>query len=60
MNDKFDFNVQQENIIKDRRFPMYLRAGAGTGKTYVLVEKILDIMSNDSSITLKEDRKSVV
>lgn len=54
MNDKFDFNVQQENIIKDRRFPMYLRAGAGTGKTYVLVEKILDIMSNDSSITLKD------
>lgn len=54
MNNKFDFNMQQESIIKDRRFPMYLRAGAGTGKTYVLVEKILDIMSNDSSITLED------
>lgn len=54
MNNKFDFNMQQESIIKDRRFPMYLRAGAGTGKTYVLVEKILDIMSNDSNITLKD------
>lgn len=54
MNNKFDFNMQQESIIKDRRFPMYLRAGAGTGKTYVLVEKILDITSNDSSITLED------
>lgn len=54
MNDKFDFNMQQESIIKDRRFPMYLRAGAGTGKTYVLVEKILDIISSDSNITLED------
>ena len=48
MKDKFDFNTQQKSIIKDRRFPMYLRAGAGTGKTCVLVEKILDIIINDN------------
>ena len=54
MKDKFNFNTQQESIIKDRRFPMYLRAGAGTGKTYVLVEKILDIISNDATSTLQD------
>ncbi len=42
----------QDQIIKDETYPNYLKAGAGTGKTEVLVRKILHIIENVNDIGL--------
>ena len=43
---------QQSHIVGSNEYPMYLRAGAGTGKTEVLVQKILHILKNEPKIKL--------
>lgn len=43
---------QQSHIVGSNEYPMYLRAGAGTGKTEVLVQKILHILKSEPEITL--------
>lgn len=43
---------QQSNIVGSNEYPMYLRAGAGTGKTEVLVQKILHILSTEDDVSL--------
>lgn len=43
---------QQSHIVGSNEYPMYLRAGAGTGKTEVLVQKILHILRMDQSVSL--------
>lgn len=43
---------QQSHIVGSNEYPMYLRAGAGTGKTEVLVQKILHILKAEPDISL--------
>ena len=43
---------KQTSIVASEKYPQYLRAGAGTGKTEVLVRKIVNILENDSSCLL--------
>lgn len=45
---------KQLNIIKSDSYPQYVRAGAGTGKTEVLINKILHILDKDKDTSLKE------
>lgn len=42
----------QSNIVASDIYPQYLRAGAGTGKTEVLVQKIIHILKNDPAVDL--------
>mgnify|MGYP003458481371 CR=1 FL=1 len=43
---------QQSHIVGSNEYPMYLRAGAGTGKTEVLVQKILHILKSEPNVSL--------
>lgn len=43
---------QQSHIVGSNEYPMYLRAGAGTGKTEVLVQKILHILRTEPEVSL--------
>ena len=52
MNDKM--NYQQRYIVEDNTYPKLLKAGAGTGKTYVLLEKILNILNSDEESSLEK------
>lgn len=51
LTEKLPTNIQSE-IITDITYPDYLLAGAGTGKTEVLIKKILHILENDKSVDL--------
>lgn len=44
--------TKQSQIVCSQEYPMYLRAGAGTGKTEVLVQKVLHILKNDPQVSL--------
>lgn len=44
---------KQMSIVLSNEYPQYVRAGAGTGKTEVLINKILYILNNDNSVSLK-------
>ena len=37
----------QNFIIEDKQYPRYLKAGAGSGKTEVLIRKIINIIKNE-------------
>jgi len=41
-----DLTAKQKRIVNDITFPNYIKAGAGTGKTEVIVQKILKILEN--------------
>lgn len=43
---------KQQAIVALNTYPQYLRAGAGTGKTEVLIQKILHIISSDETVNL--------
>lgn len=43
---------KQMNIVLSEKYPQYVRAGAGTGKTEVLINKILCILKTDKSVNL--------
>ena len=43
---------KQAQIVDSNEYPIYLRAGAGTGKTEVLVQKILHILKNEPNVSL--------
>jgi len=45
-------NKRQEKSIKDSAYPSYLQAGAGSGKTRVLVDKIIYTILNEPNISL--------
>ena len=45
---------RQKIIIEDRHFPRYLTAGPGTGKTEVLVNKIIYLTENEPSLKPEE------
>lgn len=47
-----DLTKKQNSIVVSDVYPQYLRAGAGTGKTEVLVRKIINILKNDPAISL--------
>jgi len=52
---------RQMSIITDRSFPRYLTAGPGTGKTEVLVSKIIYLLENDSAVSgLKMEQFAVI
>ncbi len=38
--------VARENIIHDRSINMFVEAGAGAGKTYLIVERIMNLLAN--------------
>lgn len=42
----------QKKIIDSSSYPMYIKAGAGTGKTEVLISKIINILENDPEANL--------
>lgn len=44
---------KQQAVVTLNDYPQYLRAGAGTGKTEVLIQKILHILNTNEDITLK-------
>lgn len=44
-----ELTTKQSSIVASETYPQYLKAGAGTGKTEVLVQKIIHILNNDSS-----------
>ena len=52
LNKEKHLTKQQSHIVGSNEYPMYLRAGAGTGKTEVLVQKILHILRTDRSVSL--------
>lgn len=47
-----DLTKKQNSIVVSDVYPQYLRAGAGTGKTEVLVRKIINILKKDPAISL--------
>ncbi len=46
------FTENQQKIINDNSYPIYLKAAAGSGKTEVLINKILHILENDEEASL--------
>ena len=44
---------KQQAIVALDQYPLYLRAGAGTGKTEVLIQKILYILNEQKEASLK-------
>lgn len=51
--DKMLITDSQLKIIQSNIYPMYVKAGAGTGKTEVLIRKILHILINDIEADLE-------
>lgn len=49
---KQELTSKQSSIVASNSYPKYLRAGAGTGKTEVLVRKIVSILENNEGLTL--------
>lgn len=47
-----ELTKKQNSIVVSNEYPQYLRAGAGTGKTEVLVRKIVNILEQDASVSL--------
>ena len=47
-----ELTKKQNSIVVSNEYPQYLRAGAGTGKTEVLVRKIVNILEQDTSVGL--------
>lgn len=47
-----ELTKKQNSIVVSNEYPQYLRAGAGTGKTEVLVRKIVNILEQDTSVSL--------
>ena len=47
MKDKYRLNRNQKAAVFDNRYPYFLEAGAGTGKTHVLIEKLVHILENE-------------
>ena len=47
-----ELTKKQNSIVVSNEYPQYLRAGAGTGKTEVLVRKIVNILEQDASVGL--------
>lgn len=47
-----ELTKKQNRIVASDVYPKYLRAGAGTGKTEVLVRKIINILENDPTVGL--------
>ncbi|MDD2476696.1 MAG: UvrD-helicase domain-containing protein, partial [Dysgonamonadaceae bacterium] len=45
---------KQQAIINLNSYPQYLRAGAGTGKTEVLIQKIIHIIRSEPKTSLKD------
>ena len=45
---------KQGSIVSSAVYPQYLRAGAGTGKTEVLVQKILHTLDIDSGVDISD------
>ena len=45
---------KQESVVASLSYPQYLRAAAGTGKTEVLIQKIIQILINNPSASLKD------
>jgi len=43
---------KQQAIVALYPYPQYIRAGAGTGKTEVLINKILHILKTDTDTSL--------
>lgn len=50
--EKKEATTKQREVIKSDNYPSYLKAGAGTGKTEVLVQKIVDIIAHKEGIGL--------
>ncbi|WFD11313.1 UvrD-helicase domain-containing protein [Tepidibacter hydrothermalis] len=44
----------QKSVIEDMKFPKYLKAGAGSGKTEVLARKIINILKEDDEVDLQK------
>lgn len=44
---------KQQSVVVSLSYPQYLRAAAGTGKTEVLIQKIIHILLEDESVSLK-------
>ena len=51
---KLELNSNQKDIIEDSTYPKLLKAGAGTGKTHVLLEKVIHILTNDKDSNLEK------
>lgn len=47
-----ELTQKQNCVVASNEYPQYLRAGAGTGKTEVLVRKIVNILEHDNSVSL--------
>ncbi len=47
-------NSKQKDIIEDNTYPKLLKAGAGTGKTHVLLEKVIHILIKDKNSNLEK------
>jgi DNA helicase-2/ATP-dependent DNA helicase PcrA len=44
-NNKLIFTPEQEQIINTSHFPLRIVAGAGSGKTFVLIEKVKHLLN---------------
>lgn len=51
---EFKLNSKQKDIIEDNTYPKLLKAGAGTGKTHVLLEKVIHILTSDKNSNLEK------
>lgn len=55
---KLSHNIQktltdkQQLVAVSSNYPQYLQAGAGTGKTEVLIQKIINILNNEPNVSL--------
>ena len=47
------YTPTQLDIIESDKFPIYIKAGAGSGKTEVLINKIINILTCNAGISLK-------
>lgn len=47
--DKYKLTASQLNVVKCDKYPIYVKAGAGTGKTETLIKKIIYILENSET-----------
>ena len=47
-------NPAQTKAVLSETYPIYLQAGAGSGKTHVLIEKVISVLENDPAADLSK------
>lgn len=48
------FTIEQLQVIKNRDRRILVKAGAGTGKTEILIRRIIDLIEEDPTLSIKE------